>query len=124
VVFQYAQASAVIDVAWKPYGLALGGVLVVGDRGEAVYEGRMTRGPEARFRIVRGNETILDQRRAATDEYVDAFYGLQHDFAAAMRGTGPRVQRAEDNLRTLIACFAAYDAAASVPTRSISTASQ
>src|SRR5688572_30646014 len=55
VVFEYPDVSAVIDISWKAHGLPQGGVLFVGEAGEACFEGRMTRGDVARYRVTEGN---------------------------------------------------------------------
>ena len=55
VVYEYPETTAVIDISWKAHGLSQGGVLFVGDAGEAFFEGRMTRG-EARALPRHGGE--------------------------------------------------------------------
>jgi predicted dehydrogenase len=111
VVYEYADATAVIDISWKAHGLPQGGVLFLGEAGEAVFEGRMTRGEAARYRVTAGNTVVLDERRSPTDDYVEAFYLLEREFADAMLGRAAPAQRAENNLKTLTATFAAYRAA-------------
>ena len=110
VVYEYADATAVIDISWKAHGLPQGGVLFIGEAGEAVFDGRMTRGEAARYRVAEGNTVVLDEQRSPTDDYVEAFYLLEREFADAMLGRAAPVQRAEDNLKTLAATFAAYQA--------------
>lgn len=112
VVFEYAETTAVIDVSWKAHGISQGSVLLVGDAGEAFFEGRMTRGDVARYRVTAGNTVVLDERRSPTEDYVDAFFLLQRVFADGMLGGPAPVQQAVNNLRTLTATFAAYQAAA------------
>lgn len=111
VVYEYADATAVIDISWKAHGLPQGGVLVIGDRGEAVFEGRMTRGETAQYRVTEGDTVVLDERRSPTNDYVEAFHLLERAFADAMLGRADPVQRATDNVKTLAATFAAYRAA-------------
>jgi D-apiose dehydrogenase len=111
VVWEYAEASAVLDISWKAAGLQQGSALVIGDAGEAWFEGRMTRGDTARFRMVRGHTVVKDERRCPTDDYAEAFYLLQRAFADSMLSRGPAPQAARDNLRTLALTFAGYDAA-------------
>ena len=113
VVFDYPEATAVIDISWKAHGLPQGGVLLLADAGEACFEGRMTRGDVSRYRVTNGNAVVLDEQRSPTDDYVEAFYLLEREFAEGMLGGPVPVQRALNNLRTLEATFAAYDAAAS-----------
>ena len=112
VVFEYPDATAVIDISWKARGLQQGGVLLIGDAAEAWFEGRMTRGEVSRYRVTSGNTVVLDETRSPTEDYVEAFYLLEREFADAMLGGPAPVQRAVNNLRTVEATFAAYDAAA------------
>lgn len=111
IVWEYADASAVIDISWKAGGVQQGSVLVIGDEGEAWFEGRMTRGDSARFRLLRGHAVVKDERRCPTDDYAEAFYLLQRAFADSMLSGRPAPQAARDNLRTLALTFAGYDAA-------------
>jgi predicted dehydrogenase len=110
--FEYDGATAVVEISWKAGGLGQGGALFLGDRGEAVYEGRMTRGGEARFRVVQGADVVVDETRASTDDYVESFYRFERAFVDAVLTDRPFAQTAEENLRTLAATFAAYRAAA------------
>lgn len=112
VVFEYPEATVVIDISWKAHGLAQGSMLFVGDVGEAFFEGRMTRGDVSRFRVAEGKTVLLDEQRSPTEDYIDAFFLLQREFADAMLGGPDPAQKAVDNLRTLVATFAAYQAAA------------
>jgi predicted dehydrogenase len=112
VVFEYPETTAVLDISWKAHGLAEGSVLLVGDAGEAWFEGRMTRGDASRFRITAGNDVVLDEQRSPTKDYVDAFYLLEREFADGMLGGPVPAQHAANNLKTLTATFAAYQASA------------
>jgi predicted dehydrogenase len=111
VVWEYADASAVLEISWKAGGVQQASALVIGDEGEAWFEGRMTRGDTARFRMVRGHTVVKDERRCPTDDYAEAFYLLQRAFADSMLSGGRVPQAARDNLRTLALTFAGYDAA-------------
>ena len=111
VVFDYRDTAAVLDISWKAHGLAQGSVLLVGDAGEAFFEGRMTRGDVSRYRVASGNTVVLDEQRSPTVDYVDAFFLLQREFADGMLGGPAPVQQAANNLKTLAATFAAYQAA-------------
>lgn len=111
VAFEYADATAVVDVAWKEGGFGQGSALLVGERGEAFYEGTMTRGEASRLRIARDRATVLDEARSALDDYVEAFYRFEREFTGAMLGAGPAPQPAAENLLTLEMTFAAYSAA-------------
>ena len=77
VTFEYPDATVVIDVGWQPGGVAQGGLVVVGDRGSAVYEGTLTRGEAARFRLVEEGSVVLDETRSPLDDYAGSFYALQ-----------------------------------------------
>lgn len=116
--FTYDGATAVVDVAWKASGEPRAGLLLVGDEGEAHYDGTFTRGARATLRLCRGDEVLLDEARVPTDDYVASFVAFQRAFAAALRGEGPLPQPAADNLRTLRATMAAYRSiAAAEPVR-------
>jgi hypothetical protein len=54
---------------------------------------------------------VLDEQRSPTVDYVDAFFLLQREFADGMLGGPVPVQQAANNLKTLAATFAAYQAA-------------
>ena len=112
VVFEYPGATAVIDISWKAHGLQQGGVLFIGDAGEAWFEGRMTRGEDSRYRVMAANTVVLDEMRSPTEDYVEAFYLLEREFADAMLGRTAPVQLAAENLRTLELTFRGYEAAA------------
>ncbi len=108
VVFEHDDATSIVDVAWKAAGLHQGGFVLIGDKGEAVYEGRLTRDAAARFRLVSGNEVIVEQIRSPTDDYVESFYKFERDVTEAMlTGRSPQ-QTGLENLRTLEATFASY----------------
>jgi D-apiose dehydrogenase len=111
VVFDYPDTTAVVDISWKAHGMAQGSVLLVGDAGEAFFDGRMTRGDVSRYRVASGNTVVLDEQRSPTVDYVDAFFLLQREFADGMLGGPVPVQQAANNLKTLAATFAAYQAA-------------
>ena len=111
VVFAYDGATVTIDVAWKAAGTRQGGVLVTGTRGEAFYEGTMTRGEAARFRLFDGSACVLDEARRPTDDYAESFYRFERACTDAMLEGTDMEQTAAENLRTLEATFAAYRAA-------------
>ena len=73
VVFGYRDTTAVLDISWKAHGLAQGSVLLVGDAGEAFFEGRMTRGDVSRYRVASGNTVVLDEQRSPTVDYLERF---------------------------------------------------
>jgi D-apiose dehydrogenase len=111
-VYEYEQTTAVIDVGWKRAGLLQGCALAQGDEGEAYYEGTMTRGETARFRLVRRGEIVVDEARSPYDDYVESFYLFQRECAEAMLKGGSVTQTGAANLKTLSSTFAAYEAAA------------
>jgi predicted dehydrogenase len=114
LTLSYPTTVACLDIAWKPSGLPQGSVLVVGDKGEAIYEGTMTRGESSRFRVVEGNAVVVDQARSPYDDYAESFYLFQRAVTDALLGRGSLPQPAVENLRVLETTFAAY-AAVKVP---------
>jgi predicted dehydrogenase len=106
--YDFGEATAVIDVAWKASGLPHGGLVLVGDEGEAIYEGTLTRGESARFRLVRRGDVLVDEARRPTDDYVESFHRLSRACVDAILSGAPAPQPAADNLRTLAATFAPY----------------
>lgn len=111
VTIHFAEATATIDLSWKAFGLQQGEALVIGDAGEAWYEGRMTRGESARFRIAERGAVTLDETRVPTAEYGEAFYALEREFIDCILSGAPFTQAFATNLRALSATFAGYDAA-------------
>jgi predicted dehydrogenase len=111
VAFRYPEATAIVEVAWKDGGVGRGGLALVGEAGEAAFEGTMTRGGPSRLRLLRGGTVVLDEVRASRDDYTESFYAFERAFTDAMLGTGPVPQPAGENLRTLEMTFAAYAAA-------------
>jgi predicted dehydrogenase len=109
--YEYENATVVIDIAWKPAGPEHGCLVVEGDRGTALYEGSMTRGDRARFRLFEGGNTFLDEDRLPRDDYAESFYRLQRDFIDSLQNELLPPQAAQDNIRTLLATLAAYEAA-------------
>lgn len=112
-VYEYERATAVIEAGWKRAGLLQASALVLGDEGEAYYEGTMTRGDTARFRLVRRGEIIVDEARSPYDDYVESFYLFQRECADAMLKGCAVIQTGAANLKTLAGTFAAYEAATS-----------
>jgi predicted dehydrogenase len=110
-LYAFGDASALIDISWKTTGPELGSATIIGDRGLAVYDGRMTRGASSRFRLFQDGELILDEARCPTDDFCESFYLLQRELTDAMLDGTPPPQSAAHNLKTLAATFAAYDAA-------------
>ena len=100
-----------IDVAWKPGGVAHGGFILEGDRGAVLYEGTMTRGVSARFRVTQGDTVAIDETRSPYDDYVESFYLFERECVDCMLTGKPVTQSAARNFRTLAATFAAYRSA-------------
>jgi len=112
LMLAYPHAAVCVDIAWKPTGLPQGSVLVVGDQGEAIFEGTMTRGDSSRFRLIAGQDAILDQKRSPFEDYVESFYRFQRDAVAAWRSGRPVPQSASVNLQVLETTIAAYQSIA------------
>jgi predicted dehydrogenase len=108
-IYEYPDCTAVVEVAWKSSALTQGWMLLVGNEGEAHYEGTMTRGDSARLRISRGSEVLLDAARRPYDDYIESFYLFERECTDAMLGWGRIVQTVQEHLRTLGATFAAYE---------------
>jgi predicted dehydrogenase len=111
VRLEYEAASAIVDVSWKCVGVQQGHALVIGEAGEAFYEGRLTRADSARFRVCSGNEVVLDEIRSPKEDYVHSFRQLEREFVDSVLHGLPPPQPVEENLRGLRATFAAYEAA-------------
>lgn len=111
VVYEYPETTAVIEIAWKPGGAQQASVLIAGDKGEAYLEGTMTRGNSSRFRLTRGDDLVLDERRDPTEDYTESFHSFQRECVEAMLGDGAVTQTGVEHLKTLTCTFAAYEAA-------------
>jgi predicted dehydrogenase len=110
VVYEYPDATAVVEAAWKHSALTQGTVLLACSEGEAWYEGSLTRGREARLRISQGGGLISDESFCAYDEYVESFYLFERECTDAMLGRGSITQTGAENLRSLTCTMAAYHA--------------
>jgi D-apiose dehydrogenase len=110
--YEYAHATAIIEAGWKKQGALQGSLLVAGEEGEAYYEGTLTRGEAARFRLFKGGEAVRDEARSPYDDYVESFYLFQRECVDAILGGAAVAQTGAENLKTLAATFAAYRAAA------------
>jgi predicted dehydrogenase len=113
VVYEYPNTTAVVDIAWKPGGLAHGGFILEGDRGAVLYEGTMARGVSARFRITHDDTVVIDETRSPYDDYVESFYLFQHECVDCMLTGKPVTQSGARNFQTLATTFAAYRSAES-----------
>jgi predicted dehydrogenase len=111
-VYEYSEATAVVEVAWKDAAITQGGVLLAGRDGEAFYEGTLTRGHEGRFRVTRKQDIVVDEPCSPMGAYVESFYLLQRECTDYMLGRRATVvQTIEEHLKTLRCTFAAYDSA-------------
>lgn len=110
-VYEYPDATAVVDIGWKPGGVGYGSFVLEGEAGGVLYEGTMTRGATSRFRVTQGDRVIVDETRSPYDDYVESFYLLERECADAMLDGRPVRQTAARNFQTLAATFAAYAAA-------------
>lgn len=107
----YPDTEAWLGAGWARAGLQIGGLTLIGTRGEAGYEGTLTRGAPARWRIARNGETVVDEFRLPDEDYAASFAALQRDMVDSLR-TGTSVpQAAARNLATLATTFAAYASA-------------
>ncbi len=112
-VYEYSQATAVVEAGWKSAAITQGSLLLAGPDGEAYYEGSLTRGESARFRLSRGHEVVHDEARRPYEDYVESFYLFQRACADAMLGRSEGVeQTATEQLKTLACTLAAYESAA------------
>lgn len=111
-VYEYPECTASISMAWKRAAAAQSSFLLVGNAGEAWYEGSLTRGDSGRLRIAEGERVVLDEPRCPYDDYVESFYLFERECADAMLGRGRIAQTGEENLQTLACTFAAYESAA------------
>jgi predicted dehydrogenase len=111
VAYEYPETTAVIDIGWKPGGLAHGGFVLEGDRGAVLYEGTMARGVSSRFRVTQGDAVVIDENRSPYDDYVESFYRLERECADGMLSGKPVTQSGVRNFQTLAATFAAYRSA-------------
>jgi predicted dehydrogenase len=111
VVFEYPEATAVVDIAWKPGGPPHGGFTLEGDMGTVLYEGTMTRGAMARFRMTQGDTMVVDETRSPYDDYVESFFRFERECVDCMLTGKPATQSGARNFETLAATFAAYRAA-------------
>jgi predicted dehydrogenase len=113
VVYEYPETTAVIEIGWKPGGLAHGTFALEGDRGGVLYEGPMARGASARFRVTQGKTVVIDETRSPYDDYVESFYLFERECVDCMLTGRPVTQSGPRNFQTLAATFAAYTAAES-----------
>ncbi len=113
VIFEYPETTAVIDIGWKPGGLAHGVFLLEADRGSVLHEGSMARGVSARFRVTQGETVVMDETRSPYDDYVESFYLFERECVDCMLTGRPVTQSGARNFQTLAATFAAYAAAES-----------
>jgi predicted dehydrogenase len=111
VVYEYPETTAVIEVGWKSGAVQQGCALLLGEEGEAYYEGTMARGQSARLRLTRGHEVVRDEPRNPYEEYVESFYLLERECVDAMLAGSPVTQTAAEYLKSLTATFAAYESA-------------
>jgi predicted dehydrogenase len=108
VTYEYAQAIAVVEIAWKNGGLPQGGLSLVGDDGEILYEGTLTRGRSARYRKVHRQGVVADEIRIPTDDYVDSFFLFQRDWVKAVQSGDPFAQTGAEAVKTLGVTLAPY----------------
>ena len=111
-VYEYEDATAVIEAGWKSAAVTQGAVLLSRADGEVFFEGTLTRGDEGRLRITRDRQIVIDEPCSPMEAYADSFYLLQRECADVMLGRQSGVvQTAEKHLKTLECTFAAYESA-------------
>ena len=111
-VYEYPNATATVEVAWKDAAVTQSEVLLAGRDGEAYFEGTLTRGNEGRFRLTRKQHVVLDEPCSPIADYIESFYLLQRECVDVMLGLRPAVvQTLGEHLRTLRCTFAAYESA-------------
>ena len=113
--YEYEQATAVIEVAWKALGALQAGVLVTGTAGEVYFEGTLTRGRASRLRLYQAGSLVLDEACSPDEDYVESFYAFERECTNAMLGRGAVTQTGAEHLQTLHSTFAAYAAATGQP---------
>ena len=113
VVYDYRDTTAIVDVAWKPGGSLYAGFILVGDQGEAYFDGSMVRGGTNRLIVTNGEKVVADEVGNSTSDYEESFYLLQREcIDRIIDGQVDRItQSGENNLRSLESTFAAYDSA-------------
>ncbi len=111
LVLEFSEATAIIDIAWKPQGQPQGGLVLIGDAGEATYEGRMTRDGEALFSLTHQGTRVRHEQRLISNDFTESFYLLQREFVACILENRHPEQSASENLQTIEIAFAAYRAA-------------
>ncbi|HZZ20062.1 MAG TPA: Gfo/Idh/MocA family oxidoreductase [Opitutaceae bacterium] len=115
VLLRYERAQASLTVSWKAAGIQQSHALLVGDKGEAWYEGSLTRAGKARFRVYQDKSLILDENRSPMSDYMESFFQFEQEFVASVAGSGLPPQTAASNLDSLKTTFAAYAAAKGTP---------
>lgn len=111
-VFEYADATAVVEAGWKSAAITQGSVLLTGADQEVFFEGTLTRGTQGRFRLTRAGQVVTDERCSPMEAYIDSFYLLQRECVDAMlRRRSGVTQTAHEHLKTLACTFAAYESA-------------
>lgn len=110
-VYEYGECTATLEAGWKHAAHTQGELLLLGDRGEAWYQGTLTRGGSGRLRISSGSTTVLDEEICPDDDYAESFYLLEREFTSAMLTGSPIEQTGPEHLRTLQCTFAGYRSA-------------
>jgi predicted dehydrogenase len=113
VVFEYENATAIVDNAWKPGGVLQASFVLEGEEGEAYFTGSMVRGGESRLILTKGKEIIHDEKRNSTEDYEESFYLFERECTDRMiDGKIHEItQSGYLQLQTLESTFAAYRSA-------------
>jgi predicted dehydrogenase len=111
-VYEYPQATAVMEAGWKDSAITQGNVLLAGEESELFYEGTLTRGGQGRLRLTHRNRVVLDEAVDTLEAYRNSFYLLQCECVEAMLGHRTNItQTLSDHMKTLECTFAAYRSA-------------
>ncbi|HKI88989.1 MAG TPA: Gfo/Idh/MocA family oxidoreductase, partial [Draconibacterium sp.] len=113
VVYEYDNATAIVDVAWKPGGTLQAGFILEGTEGEACFSGSLVRGGKSRFILTKGKKIVLDEMRNSTVDYEEAFYLFERECTDRMLDGKIKdiTQSGMENLKSLESTFAAYHSA-------------
>lgn len=87
LIFRYEATSVDMSIGWKNTGPNTGGFHLLGTRGEVIYEGTLTRGPQSRLQILAAGKVLVDEHRSPTADYVESFCSYQQAFVASLRAT-------------------------------------
>ena len=88
-VYEYDDATAVVEAGWKNAAVTQGGVLLAGRDSEIFYEGTLTRGDEGRLRLTRSGQVVADKPCSPMDAYVESSIFFSASLRRQCSGTAP-----------------------------------